>query len=167
MELINSVPQPTATTFAFPSVCFLFYVSTVQYCITIFSLSTYDDLSCPPPSSVESRSSYGADLADKEILDLLLHNKRYDKRIKPPAPGPLRYTSHTPRFSCLFLQYSKAGHATILPRQRDHVFITACLFSFGLLQCRHRDLNICLYFFLSLKLYYVVAKLKKLSRAQL
>ena len=109
MELINSVPQPTATTFAFPSVWFLFYVSTVQYCITIFSLSTYDDLSCPPPSSVESRSSYGADLADKEILDLLLHNKRYDKRIKPPAPGPLRYTSHTPRFFCLFYSIPKLG----------------------------------------------------------
>lgn len=41
-------------------------------------------------STLEYRPTYGAELADKEILDLLLHNKRYDKRIKPPAPLPLR-----------------------------------------------------------------------------
>lgn len=41
-------------------------------------------------NALESRSGYSADLADKEILDLLLHSKRYDRRIKPPAPGPLR-----------------------------------------------------------------------------
>lgn len=37
-----------------------------------------------PPSYTDSG------LVDKEILDLLLHPRRYDRRIKPPSPGALR-----------------------------------------------------------------------------
>eukprot|EP00088_Acartia_fossae_P002321 TRINITY_DN10934_c0_g1_i1.p1 TRINITY_DN10934_c0_g1~~TRINITY_DN10934_c0_g1_i1.p1 ORF type:complete len:504 (+),score=68.70 TRINITY_DN10934_c0_g1_i1:62-1573(+) len=36
-------------------------------------------------------SDGSSDLNDKEVLDILLHNKRYDPRIKPPSSGaPLR-----------------------------------------------------------------------------
>lgn len=46
--------------------------------------------------SAYSNSSYAPEppaysgLSDKEILDLLVHTQRYDRRIKPPASGALR-----------------------------------------------------------------------------
>jgi len=49
------------------------------------SVSSLKNKSEPVPLSYS-----GSGLSDKEILDLLVHTQRYDRRIKPPSNTPLR-----------------------------------------------------------------------------